>query len=190
MLLTDLLPEQSREIQQLDVQVFDFLTFYKNLNGKAAADYVLVSENPKSILQAIKKQTKRIKAAGGLVQNEAGKYLFIFRNNRWDLPKGKVEKEEKMREAAVREVEEECGVKILTNDEKVCRTYHVYQLEHKVVLKKTNWYSMTVEGNPVLIPQLEEGITKAEWRGKDELESILENTFPLIMEVLAAGGVL
>ncbi|MCD0489464.1 NUDIX domain-containing protein [Pedobacter sp. MC2016-14] len=190
LLLTDSLAGQTSEIQQLDVQDFDFLTFYKNLNGKAGKDYVLIAEDPKSILQKIKKQTFRIKAAGGLVQNSSGKFLFIFRNKRWDLPKGKVEKKEKMKEAALREVEEECGVKIKTNDEKICRTYHVYPLDNKIVLKKTNWYSMTVKGSPKLVPQLEEGITKAVWLGKEELKPVLEDTFPLILEVLKAGGLI
>ena len=64
-----------------------------------------------------------------------------------------------MKEAALREVEEECGVKIFKNKEKLCRTYHIYEMNNKVVLKKTNWYNMTVKGSPKLIPQREEGIT-------------------------------
>ena len=53
-----------------------------------------------------------IEAAGGLVKNENGDYLFIYRNDKWDLPKGKIEKDEKTKVAAVREVEEECGIAV------------------------------------------------------------------------------
>ena len=177
-------------MQKLEVQNFDFLSFYKGLDGGPAGTFVLVTENPKMVFQNVKNSCHLIKAAGGLVSNAAGDFLFIFRNKRWDLPKGKVEKGEKMREAAVREVEEECGVKILKNKDKLCRTYHIYEWNNKIVLKKTNWYDMTVKGSPKLIPQKEEGITKAEWLGKNELKPVLKNTYPLILDVLTAGGLI
>ncbi|WP_432714798.1 NUDIX hydrolase [Pedobacter sp.] len=185
--LTDTLPEQSNQLQQLDLQLFDFLTFYKNLDKGSKNQYVLLTEDPKAVYKTIKKNCMLIKAAGGLVRNADNEYLFIFRNKKWDLPKGKVEKGEKMKDAALREVEEECGVKILTIGDKLCKTFHVYEIGNKIVLKKTNWYDMTVKGVPKLIPQKEEGITKAAWFGKDELKPLLENTYLLIFDVLAAG---
>lgn len=184
------MPKQVKKIQQLDKQDFDFPLFYKNLEKVSGKDYILIDSDPKQLFQKIKKSCELIKAAGGLVKNAKGNYLFIFRNKKWDLPKGKVEKEEKMKEAALREVEEECGVKIFTNDEKLCKTYHVYTLGSKLVLKKTNWYSMTVKGEPKLIPQKEEGITKASWLSKLELNQVLKNTYPSIVQVLEVGGLL
>jgi len=188
--LADLMPEHLSEIQLIDIQDFDFLTFYKKVKDLSGKQYVLLSPKPSSVFKAIKKSCKLIKAAGGLVQNSAHDFLFIFRNNTWDLPKGKIEKGEKMKEAAVREVEEECGVTIWSRDEKICKTYHVYTLDQKVILKKTNWYSMTVSGAPKLIPQLEEGITKAVWLGKAEINPVVKNTFPSILEVLERSGLL
>lgn len=179
--------EPDIEIEQLDVQGFNFSGFYKALAGISGKSYLLITDDPKALFKKIKKSCVLIKAAGGLVASAKGNYLFIFRNKKWDLPKGKVEKREKMKEAALREVEEECGVKIYSNDEKLCKTYHVYTLGTKIVLKKTNWYSMTVKGEPKLIPQLEEGITKACWLSKDELAPVVANTYPSIMEVLEVG---
>lgn len=183
-------PEQEKEIQQIDVQDFDFRQFYKSITADSKKDYLLLDADPRALFKKIKKSLTLIKAAGGLVKNAKGNYLFIFRNKKWDLPKGKVEKAEKMKEAARREVEEECGVKIYTNDEKLCKTYHVYTMGSKVVLKKTNWYSMTVKGEPKLIPQKEEGITKASWLSKTELAPVLDNTYPSIVQVLEAGALL
>ncbi|WP_245869948.1 NUDIX hydrolase [Pedobacter ginsengisoli] len=184
------MPKQVKKIQQIDIQDFDFEIFYKNLARVSGKDYILLDADPKKLFKKIKKSCELIKAAGGLVKNAKGNYLFIFRNKKWDLPKGKVEKDEKMKDAALREVEEECGVKIYTNDEKLCKTYHVYSLDTRLVLKKTNWYSMTVKGEPKLIPQKEEGITKASWLSKLELNQVLKNTYPSIVQVLDVGGLL
>ncbi|SHG09516.1 NUDIX hydrolase [Pedobacter caeni] len=183
-------PKQDKEIQQIDVQNFDFRKFYKGITADTDKDYLLLDTDPQAMFKKIKNSLTLIKAAGGLVKSAKGNYLFIFRNKKWDLPKGKVEKDEKMKEAALREVEEECGVKILTNDEKLCKTYHVYTIGSKIVLKKTNWYSMTVKGEPKLIPQKEEGITKASWLNKSELAPVLSNTYPSIIQVLEVGALL
>lgn len=188
--IADQRPKQEKEIQQIDVQNFDFKQLYKSIPSDSKKDYLLLDADPQAVFKKIKNSLTLIKAAGGLVKSAKGNYLFIFRNKKWDLPKGKVEKGEKMKEAARREVEEECGVKIYTNDEKLCKTYHVYTIGSKVVLKKTNWYSMTVKGEPKLIPQKEEGITKASWFNKSELAPVLSNTYPSIVQVLEAGALL
>ncbi|WP_316789977.1 NUDIX hydrolase [Pedobacter frigoris] len=188
--IADELPKQVNKIQQLDVKDFDFTAFYKNVSKVSEREYILVHPDPKKMFKKLKKSCELIKAAGGLVKSDKGNYLFIFRNKKWDLPKGKVEKGEKMKEAGLREVEEECGVKIHTNDEKLCKTYHVYTLGTKLVLKKTNWYSMTVKGEPKLIPQKEEGITKASWLNKTELKPVIKNTYPSIIQVLEEGKLL
>jgi 8-oxo-dGTP pyrophosphatase MutT (NUDIX family) len=188
--IADTLPTQVDNLQQIESADFDFKTFYKNVGKESAIHYAIVTDKPKDVFKSIKKCCQLIKAAGGLVKNADGDFLFIFRNKRWDLPKGKVEKGEKMKEAALREVEEECGVKISKNKDKLCKTYHFYELNGKIVLKKTNWYNMTVKGAPKLIPQKEEGITKAEWLGKKDFKPVLKNTYPLIVDVLLAAGLL
>jgi 8-oxo-dGTP pyrophosphatase MutT (NUDIX family) len=188
--ITSIIPQLNEEIEQLTVLGFNFQTFYAQLDKVPGKTFVLLTEDPKSLFKSIKESCVIIKAAGGLVESAKGNYLFIFRNKKWDLPKGKVEKGEGMREAAWREVEEECGVKIFTHDEKLCKTYHVYPLGAKIVLKKTNWYRMTVKGEPKLIPQKEEGITKASWLSKNDLDPVIANTYPSIMDVLEAGELL
>lgn len=186
--ITDDASELDVEVSRLTAADFDFPSFYKQISGLSGKSYLLLDQNPKAVFKSIKKSCLIIKAAGGLVASAKDNYLFIFRNKKWDLPKGKVEKGEKMKEAALREVEEECGVKISDNKEKLCKTYHVYTLGTDIVLKKTNWYSMTVKGEPKLVPQKEEGITKACWLNGTQLGPVIANTYPSIMDVLQAGG--
>lgn len=188
--ITDSAPDYNGDVSQLTAANFNFPTFYKQISGVSGKSYLLLDQDPEAVFKSIKKSCVIIKAAGGLVSSDKDNYLFIFRNKRWDLPKGKVEKGEKMKEAALREVEEECGVKINTNNEKLCKTYHVYTLGASIILKKTNWYSMTVKGEPRLVPQKEEGITRACWLNRTELAPIIANTYPSIMDVLKAGGLL
>lgn len=187
LIVGDKLPAQTEQIQQLDGNGFDFKAFYNEIGKSTSNQYALINDDPKAVFKKIKKSLTIIKASGGLVKNADNDFLFIFRNKKWDLPKGKVEKGEGMKEAGLREVEEECGVKINTNDKKLCKTYHVYEIGTKLVLKKTNWYSMTVKGVPKLIPQKEEGITKAEWLNPKDLKQVIKNTYPSIMDVLKAG---
>ena len=188
MFIADRVPKQIAKIQQIETEGFDFLTFYKNLKKGTKKDYVLVHKNPKELFQAIKKKLTIIKAGGGLVANANGDFLFIFRNKKWDLPKGKVEKDEKLKKTAIREVEEECGVKIEKREDLLCKTYHIYELNGKVILKRTNWYKMNVKGVPKLIPQKEEGIDKAVWLSPNKLDVVVKNTFPSIMDVIETAN--
>ena len=180
-------PSHTEPVELVEENGFNFETFYEGLSKLSAKQYVLITADPKSLFKQMKAGLTVIKAAGGLVMNAKDEYLFIFRNKKWDLPKGKVEKGEGIKDAGRREVEEECGVKINTNDERLCKTYHVYEMGAKLVLKRTNWYSMTVKGNPKLVPQKEEGITKAEWLTAADLKPVLKNTYPSIIDVLKAG---
>ncbi len=125
-----------------------------------------------------------IKAGGGLVSNEENKYLFIFRKGKWDLPKGKLDKGESFRVAAVREVEEECGITIDSSNEKICKTYHIYEVYGVPVIKKTVWYWMRADNQPNLTPQIEEGITDARWLAAGDFMLVRENTYPLIRDVI------
>lgn len=188
--ITDSIPAHIEDFKQIQLEDLNFKAFYKSIKKDASDHYVIVHENPNAVLTTIKSSCVLIKAAGGLVKNEKGEVLFIFRNKRWDLPKGKVEKGERMKEAALREVEEECGVKISQNKEKLCRTYHFYELNGKIILKKTNWYNMAVKGNPKLVPQKEEGITRAEWLSQGKLKPVLKNTYPLILDVLGKATII
>ncbi|WP_316802887.1 NUDIX hydrolase [Pedobacter nototheniae] len=185
--ISDVLPDVTEKIQQLEIQDFDLEIFYKKLKNGSKRNYIFLSKKPQETFRKLKKDCVMIKAAGGLVESSNGNFLFIFRNKRWDLPKGKLEDGENMKETAVREVEEECGIKVLKREEKLCKTYHVYPFNGKMALKKTNWYKMKVKGEPKLIPQKEEGIDKAVWLHGKEIGPVLKNTYPSIMDVLRAG---
>ncbi len=129
------------------------------------------------------KNHERIIAAGGLVRRK-NKLLFIKRNGVWDIPKGKVEEDESIPEAAVREVEEECGLKNVELGEFLMKTYHTYKFENKWVLKETHWFKMIYDGPKETSPQLDEGITKVKWYEIGNEGKVLKNTYPSIIEVI------
>lgn len=127
---------------------------------------------------------KIVSAAGGVVKNTTGSYLFIFRNNKWDLPKGKIEANETTEIAAVREVEEECGISQLYIEHQLPTTYHIYELKNELILKPTYWFSMNCSDNSNLIPQTEEGITAVEWITPEAINKVLANTFPALENMI------
>ena len=110
---------------------------------------------------------KLIEAAGGLVRNiKTDHFLFIFRNKKWDLPKGRINKNEHVKHAAIREVEEETGVESLSITKPLNTTYHIFKRSGKYRLKKTFWYLMETDYNGELTPETKEGIEKAIWVDK------------------------
>jgi len=125
-----------------------------------------------------------VEAAGGLVAHSNGSYLFIYRNDKWDLPKGKVEKREVIIDAAVREVMEETGVADLVVKKPMPTTYHVYNANGKYKLKKTYWFLMKTNSNAPLTPQLEENIQSAVWKTTSEFPSLKENAYENIKILL------
>lgn len=127
---------------------------------------------------------KKIEAAGGIVLNPNGEILFIKRLGYWDLPKGKVEKNEELKKAAIREVEEECGIVAPKIEKKLLKTFHTYAAKGKNYLKTTHWYLMTYSGNDHLVPQEEEGITEVVWVPKEKMEPQINNTYNSIIDVL------
>ena len=119
---------------------------------------------PLCLLRWLKRRMRWVRAAGGIVTSDEGRMLLIFRNGRWDLPKGKVEAGETLMRAAVREVQEETGLDRLQPGRLVTKTYHVYNLYGGWHLKQTSWFRMTTEGiAPETHPQMEEGITACNW---------------------------
>jgi len=186
LILTHFDKKSEYDAQIIDNQKFDLKSLFDRITeNNLAQTFVLRSDSPRSSMRKIKRSVRYIKAAGGLVRNLNGDYLFIKRLGKWDLPKGKVEAHERMKEAAVREVEEECGLEVSHLGSKIGATYHVYSIHGEVVLKKTNWYAMEVAGCPPLVPQQEEDITEAIWLPAIELALIRENTYPLIRDLIS-----
>lgn len=123
-----------------------------------------------------------IPAAGGLVINEKNQALFILRNSVWDLPKGWIEKGESVENAAIREVEEECGIYNLSIVKKLLTTYHIY-FHNGAKLKETHWFLMHSDYNQQLKPQFEEGITRVNFINESEIKNILQNSYANIQLV-------
>ena len=143
--------------------------------------YFLV-EDVEAAKTFLKSLFKIVKAAGGLVTKK-DKILMIFRLGRWDLPKGKLNRNEKTRDAAEREIEEECSITVEVH-EKLCTTWHGFVLDGKWALKKTTWYKMKCVNDAFMTPQKEEGIEDIRWMGSEELERALQNTYRNVKEVL------
>jgi len=116
-------------------------------------------------------------AAGGKVYNTKKEILFIYRFNKWDLPKGALEKNESIEQCAVREVEEECGVSNLNIENTLETTYHVFYRNNKLILKITYWYLMSTNFDGHLVPQLEEGIEKVVFKNEVSTKKALTNTY-------------
>lgn len=114
---------------------------------------------------------------------------MIYRNGRWDLPKGKLEAGESIEECALREVQEECGVEGLKLGRFLTYTYHIYQLGDSGIIKRTAWYAMSHPGKGVLTPQTEEGITEIRWVEQCNIPTYLAQSYATIRDVFAAGRV-
>ncbi len=153
--------------------------------SKQIARLYIVAEDPDAVYKKLASHFTPINAAGGIVENPDGEHLFIFRNGVWDLPKGKQEEGEDIALTAVREVEEECGVKNIEQKGLLCVTHHTYHRDGKFYLKDTYWYRMSVAEMQDLTPQLEEDITSAVWLKREEISECMKNTYPSIREVIS-----
>ncbi|MFT3981311.1 MAG: NUDIX domain-containing protein [Ferruginibacter sp.] len=139
-------------------------------------------------LEALKKSFFKhftiIEAAGGIVQNEKKELLFIFRRNKWDLPKGKMEKGEDEAGCAEREVAEETGVEGLSLKKKIGETYHTYNEYGKHILKISHWFYFTCSSRQQLKPQTEEDITETKWVKTMHIKEPMSNTYENIKDIL------
>ena len=158
---------ESIDIEQLIIKMF---------NNKILKAYLYYPDE-KEILKKLKEQIPTRKCGGGLVYNKKGEILFILRDGKWDLPKGGIEKGEGIKEAAIREVEEETGVKNLVITKKLQKTYHVFKRNGKYKLKITRWFEMTTDYEGILEPQANEGIEKAAWLSPEEAKKALKNSY-------------
>ena len=125
-----------------------------------------------------------IAAGGGKVLNTSGQILFIFRNGKWDLPKGKAETRETIDQTALREVEEETGIKDLQITKPLEITYHIFKRNNKYQIKKTYWFEMFSDYKGDLKPQLSEGITKVKWIDPKKLKKVKKNIYANIEGLL------
>lgn len=142
------------------------------------------------IFKAFRDLFLQVDAAGGIVRKE-NRILFIYRNGKWDLPKGKIDEGETPEEAALREVSEECGISGHYIVKKCPSTYHIYRSPYPEnkgcwIFKETYWFEMGYEGPETTVPQQEEGITQAKWLTPHCLGEVLENTYENLKELIAS----
>ena len=160
----------------------------EHLEKLTSLGVIIEDESEKSLLLELHKVYKPIDAGGGIVMNEKGQILMIFRRGKWDLPKGKRDEGESMEECALREVTEETGLRHLTLGDKICDTYHIYSQHRENMLKCTAWYHMKASSIEKLVPQREENILDARWIAIPNLAPILFKSYEAIREVLVQAG--
>lgn len=158
---------ESIDIEQLIIKLY---------NNKIKKAYLYYPDE-KEIMTKLKQKIPVCKAGGGLVYNQNNEVLFIFRNGKWDLPKGGTEKGEDIELTAMREVTEETGVNKLVIGEKLQKTYHIFKRNGVYKLKITHWFTMTTTFKGVLVGQLEEGIEKVAWLNPEQIQEALKNSY-------------
>ena len=156
------------------------------LENTSCPEMNVYGENIEEIWEDFTHMFKVIEAAGGLVKNKNNELLFIRRMGKWDLPKGKIEKGESLEQAALREVEEETGLKELILEEFLNNTFHIYtERNGEKILKTTYWFKMTYVGNSQPIPQKEEGISEVCWKNEEMIKNeVMRMTFENIRLIL------
>lgn len=160
-------------------------TFTLIETGNSFQSMTIVAEDAKEMKKQLFKEYRIVKAAGGCVINSKKEVMMILRNGMWDLPKGKMEKGEKKRDCALREVREETGVEKIEILQKLMRTFHTYTAaENEKILKKTQWYLMECFEDAVFKPQKEEGIEAVEWIDAERLQEKMKYTYKNVKAVL------
>ncbi len=161
----------------------------EHLNKRSSLGAIIEDFSKHNLLEELHAIFKPIDAGGGVVVNENGDVLMIFRRGKWDLPKGKLDDGEEIDECALREVSEETGLKKLKLGDKICDTYHVYSQKKKNLLKRTAWYKMKGSAKEKPKPQAEENIIEAKWVPQDELAPLVFKSYEAIKQVMLEAGV-
>lgn len=194
LLLTDTLTDNANELLKQKGAVFEeqlnaatVQTMLQKMHEPEIKAGVFLYPSADELLHAFKENMTVIEAGGGLVHTEEDSVLLIFRNGKWDLPKGKLDEGEAADVAALREVQEETGLAQLQLEEPVTTTYHTYHQNGELILKESHWFLVKSPLQKTMVPQLEEGIEKCEWVKPDALTTYLENTHPSIIDVLRLG---
>ena len=178
-LLTDVVQEES-DIVVLSLKNLKFKKVIKVLNKKNIKSVHLFHKNRDKLLKHFFKLIPTVIAAGGKILNSKSDTLFIYRNDKWDLPKGKAEKNEQLSETAIREVIEETGIKGISITKPLDITYHIFKRNEEYRLKITYWFEMFSDYEGEFIPQLNEGISDVKWIKTEDLENIKNNSYPNI----------
>jgi len=161
----------------IPLKLVDFKKLIKKITKGKLLYINLYHKNEEKLERFLRKKLPVVEAAGGLVYNNKKEILFIYRNSKWDLPKGGLKKGENHEQAAIREVEEETGVENLEIRRFITKTYHVFKRNDTFKLKITYWYEMYSNFSGELIPQENEGIKKAKWKNFEKSQKALQECY-------------
>ena len=178
-LLTDVFKE-GKDFKSFSIKDVKIKKVIKLLNKKNTNSVHLFHKNKDKLLKYFFKLIPTVIAAGGKITNSKSETLFIYRNDKWDLPKGKAEKNEQLPQTALREVKEETGIKEVSINKPLDITYHIFRRNNEYRLKVTYWFDMFSDYEGIFLPQLDEGITYVKWVKKADLEEIKINSYPNI----------
>lgn len=175
----DSFPEQ----EQFHIKSINLKKIAKKVKKGILVSPVLYAKSEKKLFKHLHTKLPVVVAGGGLVMHENGKLLFIHRNGKWDLPKGKLDDGETIEEAAIREVKEETGAKKLQIVRYIGRTYHIFKWKEETRLKLVHWYLMETSYKGDLKPQHNEGIDKAVWLDTEQVEDVLKDSYANIRDM-------
>jgi 8-oxo-dGTP pyrophosphatase MutT (NUDIX family) len=166
----------------------ELLDFYWNL--KQIDTLFVFHHDIDELRERFKSCFKPVYAAGGLVRNTDGQYLIMKRRGKWDLPKGKVDRNETIEQAGIREVTEETGLRDVEIVTPLLSTYHCYIIDDHKILKRTSWFEMIYKGHDQPVPEYDEDITEIVWVRKEDLRQITGNTYLAVIDVLKYANLL
>ena len=149
----------------------------RELNKTDLREVRLIHHKKEKLLKKFLKRLPNVIAGGGKVYNDNGKVLFIYRNDKWDLPKGKIEGNESIERTALREVMEETGVGGLEIVKPLETTYHIFKRNGRHKIKITYWFEMRTSFTGHLVAQENEGITRVEWLNGSQMHEALDNSY-------------
>ena len=178
-LLTDVFKE-GKDFKSFPIKDVKLKKVIKLLSKKNTNSVHLFHKNKDKLLKYFFKLIPTVIAAGGKITNSKSETLFIYRNDKWDLPKGKAEKNEQLPQTALREVKEETGIKEVSIKKPLDITYHIFRRNNEYRLKVTYWFDMFSDYEGIFFPQLDEGITDVKWVKKADLEEVKINSYPNI----------
>ncbi len=156
----------------------------KELNSNKLDAIYLIGKKEEKLVKQFLKKLPNVIAGGGKVLNDKGEILFIFRNDKWDLPKGKAERKESIEETSIREVEEETGIKDLKIVKPLDTTYHIFKRNGRHKIKVTYWFEMYTTYKGTFTPEESEGITKVAWLDAEQTNKALENSYANIRALI------
>ncbi len=166
------------------LKTVDLAKVIRTLNRTKLKEARFIGKKEKKLLKKLLKKLPNVIAGGGKVYNDNGDVLFIYRNDKWDLPKGKTEGNETIERTAIREVTEETGVGGLKITKPLETTYHIFKRNGRYKIKITYWFEMKTSFKGKLYPQENEGITKVEWLNKEQTKKALKNSYANIKSLV------